>query len=384
MPVSALQPPPDISARLGPVRRVVVLNAEDVHSGICLLPALQALRSCFPEAEMALIARGWGADLLGRVASLDRFEPLPAFTGRDRASREGAAADLSGRFRGEPIDLALQMGDDGRFSNRVVGGLGARVSLGYSVGLDSRLTDSLPWLPREHAARRWLRLVWVLRPAPDLGPVVFPVSAEEGRRADLLLSDAPLAQGRPRIQLHLGAKHPSQQLPARRAALLAAALAERWGGVVVLTGDHEDRERAVEIERTRPLPMLDLAGRTDLGLLAAITARCDLVVCVDSVAQHLAAAVDVPCVAIHSGPHPDEWSPLDARRSTPIDARAVTGVYDDPAAAMATLPIDAVLFACDRRLREAGFRAAACVSGADVERGGGSAFRWLRALARPG
>jgi glycosyl transferase family 9 (putative heptosyltransferase) len=59
---------------------------------------------------------------------------------------------------------------------------------------------------------------------------------------------------------------------------------------------------------------LDLAGRTELGSLAALVSGARLLVCNDTGVSHLAAALKVPSVVISTGNNPERWAPVDADR----------------------------------------------------------------------
>ena len=54
---------------------------------------------------------------------------------------------------------------------------------------------------------------------------------------------------------------------------------------------------------------IDLAGQTDLKLLAALSARARLFIGVDSAPMHIAAAMGTPTVAIFGPSGENEWGP---------------------------------------------------------------------------
>src|SRR5262249_24844768 len=72
-------------------------------------------------------------------------------------------------------------------------------------------------------------------------------------------------------------------------ARVAAELVE-LGATVVLTGSSGEISFCQAVARETGVPISVLAGRTSLGSLAAILARCRLVIGVDSGALHLASA----------------------------------------------------------------------------------------------
>ena len=109
-------------------------------------------------------------------------------------------------------------------------------------------------------------------------------------------------------------------------------------------------------------PPLDLAGATDLGTFAALIARLDLLVTNDTGASHLAAATATRSVVLFGPSRPGRWAPLDGARHRVVDALAAAPPGTDPAAALARLPVETVLAACDEALEHGPVPAAAVAS----------------------
>ncbi|MGA9351695.1 MAG: glycosyltransferase family 9 protein, partial [Anaerolineae bacterium] len=116
------------------------------------------------------------------------------------------------------------------------------------------------------------------------------------------------------ICIHPGVGAPVKLWENAAWAQVADALAQRYGAKVILTGSVEESPlcRAVAEQMTaRPIVA---AGETSLGGLAAIMARCQLVLGVDSGPLHLAVAMGTPTVHLFG----------------PVDSRAF-GPWGDPA-----------------------------------------------------
>ena len=93
-------------------------------------------------------------------------------------------------------------------------------------------------------------------------------------------------------------RHPAKRWPAAHFALLAEALAAgEWRPVVV--GSAEEAPLAATIRQRCPAA-LDLTGRTDLGLLAALAQHAALTVGNDTGVCHLAAVAGCPVVVLFS------------------------------------------------------------------------------------
>jgi ADP-heptose:LPS heptosyltransferase len=93
-------------------------------------------------------------------------------------------------------------------------------------------------------------------------------------------------------------QHPAKRWPARHFAALARALDET-GYLPVVVGTAPEAPLATAIREAFP-GAVDLVGRTDIGLLAALCQRARLTVGNDTGVCHLAAAADCPVIALFS------------------------------------------------------------------------------------
>ena len=164
-------------------------------------------------------------------------------------------------------------------------------------------------------------------------------------RADALLAQPGIRADAPLIGFAPGAAYgDAKQWPPDRVAAVAARLVRDRGATCVLVGASHDRPAAREIESWlrahgagRGVAGVDLVGRTSLGALVGVTARCGVFVSNDSGAMHLAAALGRPVVAIFGptderatrpiGPHDVLTAPVFCRpcmlRDCPIDHRCM-------------------------------------------------------------
>ncbi|HEX8347054.1 MAG TPA: glycosyltransferase family 9 protein, partial [Actinoplanes sp.] len=109
--------------------------------------------------------------------------------------------------------------------------------------------------------------------------------------------------------VHPGAKSPSRRWPVPRYAAVAKALAEA-GHRVVVTGSAGERAIAEQVASRAGLPLTCvLAGRTELGDLAALVARARLLISGDTGIGHLATAYRTPSVLLFGPVPPRRWGP---------------------------------------------------------------------------
>ena len=331
-------------------QRIVVMRALHLGDLLCATPALRALRHRFPSAEITLIGLPWAENLVRRLSSIDRLVYFPGYPGMPEGDyHSNRTAAFLAEAREARYDLALQMHGAGDISNSFVAALGAQVSLGFRHVGDDRLTFSLPYVADDLEIVRWLQLVSLLGAKTDTCEIEFPITAAEGQRAAELLASAPKAGG-PLVGLHPGGSTPLRRWPAERFAELADTLIERWDCRVVLTGHENERELTETVCRLARHPLLDLAGKTDLGTFAAVIDQLDFLITNDTGASHLAAASGTASVVIFGSTQPHQWAPLDRERHLVVDARTFAQPETSPIDALAQLPIEPVLLACERHL----------------------------------
>ena len=142
---------------------------------------------------------------------------------------------------------------------------------------------------------------------------VVPDAREVGKVA------ARMGAARPRVAVHVSARRPAQRWPAERFAALIERLHGTTDAVSVLlwspgAADHPqhpgDDEKAEEIKSRLGSRTPLVACRTEqLRELIGALAACDLAICADGGALHLAAALGKPVVCLFGDSPPERWRP---------------------------------------------------------------------------
>ncbi|MEU9506242.1 glycosyltransferase family 9 protein [Micromonospora sp. NPDC048170] len=306
---------------------ILALRALGVGDLATVTPALRALRAAHPDRELVLAAPGWLAPLVDLVGGVDRLVPTDGL-GRPHPAVRAPHVAVNLHGRGPESHRLLARTRPGRLFAY------ASPEAGHHDGPD--------WHADEHEVDRWCRLLdWYGIPAD---------------RTDLGLR-RPAPGGVPTgvTVLHPGSKVPAKRWPPGRFAALARNLAA-GGHRVVLTGSPDERATAQRIADAAGLPAdAVLAGRTDLGGLAALVAYARLVVSGDTGVAHLATGYRTASVVLFGPVSPAEWGPPPDRprhRALWAGARQMArweGVGTHPA--LAAIGIDEVLAAVDEAER---------------------------------
>ncbi|HEX6938548.1 MAG TPA: glycosyltransferase family 9 protein [Longimicrobiales bacterium] len=321
--------------------RVIIRAPNHLGDLVMALPALAAV----PEADV-LVARGL-APLLELVPGFGPAAVDPVATGGGGApgERSPAAAATGGCASGAPrgVERGAAAGGAAAAARRVIpldrgarGAVAAAAALrrvGYARGVlltpsfssalvfalggvrerrgtatDGRsalLTDRVPVgaLAGLHRAAAYVALATGRAPAlPPVPRLTVPEALRTRWRA------AAGVAGGPVIGIFPGGNASSRRWEPDRYAAVARRLAAGGARVVVFGGP---AERALAAEVAGDVAV-NMAGRTDLPLLAAGLEACDLLVTNDTGPLHLAAAVGTPTVSLWGAGDPAVTGPLGA------------------------------------------------------------------------
>ncbi len=294
--------------------RVAILRAlPGLGDLLCIIPALRALRTALPQAQVTLVglpAARWFVSRFPRY--VDRLLEFPGWPGllEQPPWLEPIPAFL-GRAQGQRFHLAVQMHGNGSLTNPITVLLGARLSAGFYLP-GSYCPDPerfLLWVEEEPEVRRYLRLMEHLGVPSQGEELEFPLLEGDLRELRGLPEAREMRPGQ-YVCVHPGAAHHSRRWTPRRFAAVADGLASR-GLRVVLTGSAGEVTLVQEVASAMASRPVDLAGRTSVGALAALLKGARLTVCNDTGVSHLAAALGVPSVIIFTRSNPQRWAPLD-------------------------------------------------------------------------
>jgi ADP-heptose:LPS heptosyltransferase len=297
-------PSPPSSSLVENVRKIAVLRAGGLGDFVFTLPALDALREAYPEAEITLLGGPLQTELLSeRPEPVARAITVPPSTGvngpdtgveEDEEELERFFADM----REERFDLALQMHGGGGYSNPFVSRLGARVTAGAQADGASPLDRTIPYVYFQSEILRYLEVAGLVGArTADLEPrlVVTEDDLAEARNV------VPEAEGK-LVALHPGAGDSRRRWPPEKFAAVGDALA-KTGARVAVVGVEEDRPLISNLVDAMEHEAFDLCGQLSLGGLTGLLGRCEVAVSNDSGPLHLAGAAGAATVGIYWGPN---------------------------------------------------------------------------------
>jgi heptosyltransferase II len=350
--------------------RLLVRATNWVGDAVMSIPALRAIRRSFPKARISLLARAWVQDVYSAVDFVDEVLVYD-HTGihRGAAGRLRLVSELKGRR----FDAAILL-QNALEAALIVWLAGIPCRIGYARdGRSLLLTHACkidPDVRRVHQAYYYLDIlsgVGLLEPrlwCRREYPLSIDIGVREGDQAAAreLLRANGVKPGQIVIGLNPGASYGGAKrwFPDRYAAV-ADALAAAHDARVIIFGSRAERPIANDVSARMTHRPIVAAGGTTLGQLMGLVRECSLLITNDSGPMHLAAALNVPQLAIFGStseiatgplsPHaevikePAECNPC-FLRECPTDFHCMTRIT-----------VERVLSSAGRKLRDCrGFR----------------------------
>jgi lipopolysaccharide heptosyltransferase II len=298
--------------------RILLIRPDHLGDLLFTTPAIRLLREAFPQAHVTYLVGPWSKAVIENNPLINEIAlcPFPGFTRQKKRSIFEPYVILfrhAKRLRQESFNLAIVLRFDHWWGALLAYLAGIPRRVGYDVAeVRPFLTDVVPYSFGRHEVEQNLALVERVSSFEfrvSSWPLEFNLTAENEEFAEGYLAGHDVGDGDLLVGIHPGAGAPVKLWRNEGWAQVADALAQRYGAKVILTGSAKESPlcRAIADEMTTQ-PVV-AAGETSLGGLAAIMARCQLALGVDSGPLHLAVAVGTPTVHL--------FGPVDSRAFGP-------------------------------------------------------------------
>jgi heptosyltransferase II len=300
--------------------KILIRATNWVGDAIMALPALRAVRDKFRDAQVAIAARPYVADLYREQGLCDELIPYDT-KGAHRGwrGREALAAEL----RSKKFDVALLLQnafDAAWLAWRAA--IPARVGYardGRSLLLTKAIAVPKPGEIPAHEKFYYLELLrragWIDRLQDDPHIALHVPDATRQRAMQTLVeaSARPLAR---RIAVGAGASYGSAKCwPPDRFAKTLNEFQLHSDVDVILFGMPGEAPVSTSIAADLRRPPIDLTGKTSIAELPGLLSQCHLFLGNDSGAMHVAAAVGLPVVAVFGPTDPEGTAPVTPRAS---------------------------------------------------------------------
>lgn len=305
----------------------LIIRRDNIGDLVCTTPLFSALREHFPDARIDALVNSYNMAVLENNPEIDRvfwYAKAKHQAGwKGKLSAYWQRLRLIARLRRMKFDYAIlaSPGFQPR-SLHLARWIKPKHIIGYTENGNpqgSRIDVAIPHSvhhPR-HEAEAVFRL---LEPLGITGEPpttqVYPNAAEIGHARDLLKRRT--WESKLTIGVHISARKPSQRWPADRFAALIRALYTEYQANFLLfwsPGDDtnlvhpgDDVKSSIIMNHTTGIPVLPFPTQQLPQLIAGLS-LCDVVICGDGGAMHLAAGLGKPILCFFGKSSATHWHP---------------------------------------------------------------------------
>jgi ADP-heptose:LPS heptosyltransferase len=307
------------------IKRILAVKLDHIGDFLTAFPAFQRIKEAFPQSQLCVLAGPASQQLAGLEPSIDQVIPFEFFHARSGRGQkelgETELAALAARLKPLDIDIAIDLRKHPD-TRPLLQQAGAKWTAGFDwrnqfPWLDIALTwegDAKSTAKRSHVADDLVNLVDAVAAAgrPDRD-YIRRAGNWAARQFGVISRLGKDLYGRPVVCIHPASGTEMRQWPPEYFAMVADALIETDDVNVALIGGPDENEIADRMLATvkHRDRITSLIGRLKLGELPYFLETCALFVGNNSGPKHIAAALGVPTVGIHSGVvDPREWGPL--------------------------------------------------------------------------
>ena len=298
------------------IKKILVRSTNWVGDTVMMIPSIVALKKAFPYAQITVLANPWVIPLLENHPAVDRTIIMDKGKGFFTSMKE--LARIISWLRGERFDIAVLF--QNAFEAAFLAYMGrVRYIVGYNTdGRGFFLTHKVirdPDILSVHQVEYFLGLIeamgWHVK---EREPILY-VNDEDSKSESLMLSSMGIEDNSFIIGLNPGAVYGSaKRWPADRFAVIGDWAAKRWDAKVFIFGSSSEKEIAIRVSNLMHANPVNLCGKTTLGQAMALIRRCNLFLTNDSGLMHVAAALNIPIVAI--------FGPTDHIVTSPVSRNA--------------------------------------------------------------
>ena len=295
LPLDQLQP-----------RRVCIVKPSALGDVVQSLPVLAALKDRWPAARFSWVIHRGLAGLLAGHPDLD--EVIHFDRGARGLAQLRASYSLGCTLRRTRFDLVIDLQGLLR-SGLMTAVTRAPRRMGFASareGADWFYTERVETPPGVTAAvERYWQFAQALGCTGEPPAARLGITAEHVAWAKSQLAGLP----RPILAIHPGAQWRTKRWPPASFAAVAQRAHREFGASLVLVCGPGEQTLCGEVARLAAVPTVNLAGRTSLLQLAALSREVDLFLSGDTGPLHLAAAVGAPVVGLYTCSSPARARP---------------------------------------------------------------------------
>lgn len=280
------------------INRLLIRSANWIGDAVMTTPAMGAIRKNFPGAEISILAKPWVAPLFensshtDHVLIYDGAERHRGFAGKFRLARD---------LKSHSFDAAILF--QNAFEAAFVTWLAdIPLRIGYNTDVRTPLLTHavlcIPEMKKVHQVRYYMGILRGIGLQADDPGLCLRVSPEDRHQAGEILGGYGISHGNV-IGINPGATFgTAKRWPRECYAELCRRLQKSLAAHILVFGGPEEKNLGHQICDGVGQHCTSLCGKTTLREAVALIERCHLFVTNDSGLMHIAAALNVPQIAI--------------------------------------------------------------------------------------
>jgi len=283
------------------VKKILVRSANWIGDTVMMIPSLMALKKNFPHAQITVLAKPWVIPLLKDHPSVDKTMLFAKGDSVFTSLRE--LVRIISWLRAERFDMAVLFQNAFEAAFFAYAGK-VKYRIGYTTdGRGFLLTHKVKrdqHIFCVHQVEYFLNLIEAMDWHVEKREPVLYVNDEDSRSGSLMVSSMGIEDTSFIIGINPGAEYGSaKRWSEERFAVIGEWAAKRWNAKVVIFGSSSETEIATKVANLmRTANPVNLCGHTTLGQAMALIKRCKFFLTNDSGLMHVAAAFNIPLIAI--------------------------------------------------------------------------------------
>jgi heptosyltransferase-2 len=293
------------------IRNLLIRSTNWIGDAVMTTPAIRAIRKQFPNTHISLLAKPWVVPVFENSEHIDR---ILIYDDKGRQKGIFGKVRLARDLKKYHFDAAILL--QNAFEAALITFFaGIPIRIGYNTDVRQfLLTHAVSCtneIKKKHQTDYYLDILRGIGMEEDDRELYLRLNQRDRFQAEKILLEQHLSLDDKIVGINPGATYgPAKQWPLDRYAHLADKIQAFTGGRIIIFGGPDDRNLGWNISQKMQHRPIDLSGKTRLGEAMALIERCDLFITNDSGLMHVAAALNVPLIAIFGSTNSITTGPL--------------------------------------------------------------------------
>jgi heptosyltransferase-2 len=293
------------------IRNLLIRSTNWIGDAVMTTPAIRAIRKRFPNAHISILAKPWVVPVFENSEHIDR---LLIYDDKGRYKGIFGKFRLARDLKKYHFDASILL--QNAFEAALItffAGIPSRIGYNTDVRqfLLTHAVSCTNEIKKKHQTDYYLDIIRGIGMEADNRELYLRLNQKDRFRAEKILLEQHLSPDDKIVGINPGATYgPAKQWPFDRFARLADRIQAFTEGRVVIFGGPKDGNIGESISQRMRRRPIDLSGKTNLGEAMALIEKCRLFITNDSGLMHVAAALDVPLVAVFGSTNPITTGPM--------------------------------------------------------------------------